>query len=89
MLAVVLAHVGLIAGFSLLRRKNQALPLLTGLVDGKGPDLAKRNHVWLAAMLLLAVLAFFVWVWHQSPRGLIPAQGWAQSSPERGHDDDD
>jgi len=60
MLTVVLVHVGLIAGFSLLRRKNQALPMLTVLVDGKGPDLAKRNDVWLAAMMLLAVLAFFV-----------------------------
>jgi len=83
MLAIVLAHVGLIAGLSLLRRKNQALPMLTGHVDGAGPDLAKRNHGWLAAMLLLlAVVAFVAWEWQQAPGGLIPAQGWAQSSPD-------
>ena len=49
MLAVVLAHVGLIAVLSLLRRKNQALPMLTGRAAGPGPDLAKRNHGILAA----------------------------------------
>ncbi|MCB2030819.1 MAG: cytochrome b/b6 domain-containing protein, partial [Rhodoferax sp.] len=43
---LVLAHVGLIAGLSVLRRKNQALPMLTGRVAGSGPDLARRNHGW-------------------------------------------
>ena len=89
MLAIVLAHVGLIAGLSVLRRKNQALPMLTGQVDGAGPNLVKRNHLWLAAVVLLAVIAFLGWAWQQSPGGLIPAQGWTQSSHDRGHDDDD
>jgi cytochrome b len=87
MLAIVLGHVGLIAGLSLLRSKNQALPMLTGHVHGTGPDLAKRNHGWLAAMLLLAVVAFVTWEWQQAPGGLIPAQGWALSSPDQDHDD--
>lgn len=89
MLAIVLAHVGIIAGLSVLRRKNHALPMLTGHVDGAGPDLATRNHAWLAAMLLLAVMTFFAWEWQQSPSGLIPAQGWAQPAPDRGRDDGD
>lgn len=87
-LAVVLAHLGLIVGLSVLRRKNQALPMLTGKVDGAGPDLVKHNHAWLAALLLLAVLAFAAWQWRQSPAGLLPSQGWTQSAPDR-HDDDD
>lgn len=90
MLAVVLTHLALIAALSFLRQKNQALPMMTGHVDGTGPDLVKRNHAWLAALLLLAALAYIGWEWRQSPGGLIPAQGWEQSSPDRdGADDDD
>ncbi len=89
MLAAVLLHVGLIAALSVLRRKNQALPMLTGQVDGAGPDLVKRNHGWLAALLLLAVVAFFAWSWQDAPRGLVPATGWVQSAPDGRHDDDD
>jgi cytochrome b len=56
-LLVVLAHLALIAGLSVLRRKNQALRMLTGRVAGPGPNLVQKNRVWLAAGLLLAVLA--------------------------------
>jgi len=88
-LFVVLAHLALIAGLSLLRRKNQALPMLTGRIDGKGPDLVQKNRAWLATLLLLAVLAFGAWEWQQSSHGLIPARAW-NSSPAAGqaHDDD-
>jgi cytochrome b len=92
MLAVVLAHVALIAAFSLLRRKNQAQPMLTGRVEGTGPDLAKRNHAWLAALLLIAVLAFWSWEWQQSPDGLVSASAWSElASDQRSdhHRDDD
>ncbi|WP_341916787.1 cytochrome b/b6 domain-containing protein [Polaromonas sp. YR568] len=87
-LFVVLAHLALIAGLSLLRRKNQALPMLTGRIDGKGPDLVQKNRAWLAALLLLAVLAFGAWEWQQSPNGLISNK--ASNSPTAGqaHDDD-
>lgn len=83
-LFVVLAHLALIAGLSLLRRKNQALPMLTGRIDGKGPDLVQKNRVWLAALLLLAVLAFGAWEWQQSPNGLISGN----PASSRAHDDD-
>jgi cytochrome b len=88
-LAVVLAHLGLLLGLSLLRRKNQALPMLTGRIAGTGPDLARRNHGGLAALLLVAVLGFWAWQWQQSPQGLLPVQGAATLAGERGHDDDD
>ena len=91
MLTVVLAHVALIAAFSLLRRKNQALPMLSGRVEGSGPDLAKKNHAWLAALLLLSVLAFGAWQWQQSPNGLIPSAAWSGGGlgHDRDQDDDD
>lgn len=87
-LFVVLAHLTLIAGLSLVRRTNQARPMLTGRIDGKGPDLVQKNRVWLAALLLLAVLAFGAWEWQQSSQGLTLAR--AGNSPASGqvHDDD-
>lgn len=68
MLTVVLAHIGLIAFLSLLRRKNQALPMLTGRAAGGGPDLAKRNHGVLALVVLTGVLAFWGWQWREAPQ---------------------
>jgi cytochrome b len=91
-LVVVLAHLALIAALSLLRRKNQAAPMLTGRVEGAGPDLVKHNHAWLAALLLVAVLGYWAWEWQQSPNGLISAQSLSSLTSgqgrDRDHDDD-
>jgi cytochrome b len=73
-LAVVLVHVGLIAVLSLLRRKNAASPMLTGHTPGPGPDLVKRNHAWLAGLLLVAVVSFWTWQWQQSPTPATPGE---------------
>ena len=70
-LGVVLAHLAMIAGLSALRRKNQALPMLTGRTEGAGPDLVKHNARWLALLVLLSVLAYWTWEWRQSPDGLL------------------
>ena len=70
-LGVVLAHLALIAGLSALRRKNQALPMLTGRTEGAGPDLVKHNARWLALLVLLSVLAYWTWEWQQSSDGLL------------------
>ncbi len=87
--AVVLGHIALIVAMSLLRRRNQAAPMLTGRIDGAGPHLVKHNHAWLAALLLAGVLAFIGWQWQQSPQGLISAQDLTQIGSDRHHDDDD
>ncbi|MES2632061.1 MAG: cytochrome b/b6 domain-containing protein [Pseudomonadota bacterium] len=84
MLAVVLSHLGLILALSILRRRNQAMPMITGRMPGNGPDLVQRKRTWLAALLLLAVLSYGAWEWQQSPDGLLA--GSANSSHER--DDD-
>ncbi|MEO8297547.1 MAG: hypothetical protein ABI574_07020 [Burkholderiales bacterium] len=65
-LTLVLAHLALIAGLSILRRQNLALPMLTGRVRGNGPNLVRHNRAWLAGLLLLAVLAFVI-SWTTSP----------------------
>jgi hypothetical protein len=87
-LALALAHLGLIAGLSLLRRKNQAQPMLTGRVDGPGPDLVQRNHAGLAALLLAAVLGFVAWQWQATPNGLLPAGKAAAAWSQHEGDDD-
>ncbi len=86
---LVLAHLALIIGLSLLRRKNQALPMWTGRVEGKGPDLAGRNHGWLAIVLLTGVLAFWSWQWQQSPAGLLGSSpsGMSRNGSHEEHDD--
>lgn len=78
-LAIVLGHLALIAGLSLLRRRNQAHAMLTGRVEGAGPDLVKRNRTWLAATVLLGAIAFAVWVWPEASAG----SGSTQSASDR------
>ena len=85
LLGMVLVHIGLIALLSLLRRKNQALPMLTGRVPGAGPDIAKNNHGFLAALVLACVLGFWAWQWQTAPQ--VPPQDAAYSR-EHHHDDD-
>ena len=63
MLALVLAHLGLVLAGSLLRRQNQALTMITGRVPGKGPDVARRNLLPLGVLVLIAVMSFWVWQW--------------------------
>lgn len=86
LLLVVLAHIALIAGLSVLRRKNQAMPMLTGRVEGKGPDLVPKNRAWLAALLLIAALAFGARQWQQSPSGWTAGSTSAQRQQQ--HEDD-
>lgn len=69
LLAVVLAHVALVLGLSVLRRRNLVAPMLSGRSPGRGPDLVKRNHAGLGALILAAVLGFWAWQWHSAPAG--------------------
>ncbi len=87
-LAVVLAHLGLIALLSVLRRQNLALPMLTGRLPGSGPSPVRHNRVWLAVAVLLAVLAFGAWQWQDSPRGLVPGLGTGSALVQGGDHDD-
>ncbi len=86
MLAFVLVHIGLIVLLSLLRRKNQALPMLTGRVAGSGPDLAKGNHSILAVVVLACVLGFWGWQWTEAPKGVAAPQGTARIDNQRDND---
>ncbi|GAP38777.1 hypothetical protein ISF6_5330 [Piscinibacter sakaiensis] len=66
-LALVLAHLGLLALLGLLRRQNPALPMLSGRVPGSGPDRVTHDRAGLAVLLLLAALAFGAWQLSAAP----------------------
>jgi cytochrome b len=66
LLFVVLAHLALVVGLSLLRRRNLVTPMITGRTAGRGPDVIKRNAAWLGALLLAGVLAFWVSQWQDA-----------------------
>ena len=90
LLALVLGHIALVAGLSLLRRRNLAGPMLTGRTPGRGPDLVKRNHLWLGVLLLAAVLGFWAWQWQTAPAGGgLDGAGTAQHERRSSPDDDD
>lgn len=72
-LAVVLAHIGAVVALSLIRRQNQARPMLSGRVPGAGPDLARRNHGLLALLILAAAVGFLAWQVQSTPQGLWPS----------------
>lgn len=60
-LGVVLAHLGLLTIVSLMRRENYPLRMLSGHAPGAGVSPVKSNRVWLAVLLLAAVVGFGVW----------------------------
>ena len=84
MLMVVLAHIGVVLGLSLLRRRNLVAPMLTGRTAGAGPDLVRRPFSGVAALLLAAVLAFWACQWQTAP---LPGDG--AHAAQSHHDDDD
>jgi hypothetical protein len=88
LLLVVLGHIGLVLALSAWRRQNHAWPMLTGRTAGPGPDLVKRNHGWLAALMLVAVMGFWGWQWTQAPVGEGPA-ATSHVHDHDHHDDDD
>ena len=86
-LAVVLAHLGLIAGVSLLRRHNHAGPMISGRTPGAGPDLVKQNLTPLALLIVAAVAAFWWLQWQGAP-AVTPFRAEA-AALARDHDDED
>jgi hypothetical protein len=87
MLALVLLHLSLLALLSLMRRQNQARPMLTGRIPGAGPDLVPADRRALAVLLLAAVVGFATWQW-QWQQSATPLGGKPAGHAARWHDDD-
>jgi cytochrome b len=62
-----IVHIALVLGFSLLRKRNLALTMLTGKIAGPGPSLVQNNRAWLALMMLITVCAFSAYEFQQMP----------------------
>lgn len=93
LLVMVLAHIGLLIGASVLRRRNVLMPMLTGKTAGQGADLVKRNHGFLAVLILVAVLGFWSWQWRQAPADTSQVDNKGHrieaNDAHRGHQNDD
>jgi Prokaryotic cytochrome b561 len=63
-LGLVLLHLAMLVAVGWARRQNPALPMLTGRVPGRGPDLVPRQRWVLAALVLGGALAFGAWQWN-------------------------
>ena len=87
MLLAVGGHVATVVLLTWGRTGNPVRPMLTGRVEGKGPDLVKHNLVSVAIVLLLLAASFWSWqTWqyihdpqfmHQ-PRWLHPEGGYQE-----------
>jgi cytochrome b len=77
-LMLVLAHLALLGLAMALRRRNLALSMWNGRQEGAGPDLVRRPWRGIAALVVVAVLAWWTWSWLDSPRGLIPPGSLSQ-----------
>lgn len=86
LLMLVIAHLVLIAIVSRQRKQNLALTMVTGRTPGNGPDIARRNHGLIAALVIASVLAFWGWSWQQAPT---EAEIAAMSAEDDEHDEDD
>lgn len=85
-LAVVLGHIGLIVVTSLLRKSNLAATMITGRQKAAGPDVVKRNRVWLGLLIAVAVAGYWVYAWQTAPAP--DAATAATVSTQKHHEDD-
>lgn len=86
LLLLVLAHLGLVLGLSLLRRQNLALPMISGKTPGRGPDLVQRNLLPLGLAIAALVLAFWAWQWQQEAPAAGPDGATTSGSRQLRHE---
>jgi cytochrome b len=92
MLLAVLGHVCAVLLLSMLQQRNLAVPMLSGRVPGRGPDLVRHNLGWLAILLLALVLGFWGWQWQAAKTRLEAADttsGWLHPTGGRSQSKDD
>lgn len=88
LLVLVLAHIALVMLGWVLRSGASWTQMISGRVSGRGPDLVPHNRVWLAALMLAGVLAFWAYQWQGAPSGQADL-GAMQQRHSYSDDDDD
>ncbi|HUX91313.1 MAG TPA: cytochrome b/b6 domain-containing protein [Gallionellaceae bacterium] len=83
MLAVVLIHIAGVIVSSVLHRENLVRSMITGFKSAKPDEAISRPYFWLGAVILAAVLAF--WVGYPATGLITPA---ADTAPEQHPHDD-
>ena len=57
---LVIGHLTLIMLLSVLRSKNQAMPMITGKMEGVGPDLIRKDHGLIACLLIATITGWWL-----------------------------
>jgi len=83
MLAVVLIHIAGVIVSSVLHRENLVRSMITGFKSARPDEGIRRSHRWLGAIILGAVVAF----WLAYP-ATVPVAPEAESAHTEQHDDD-
>lgn len=89
MLALVLVHVAGVLLGSWLDRENLVKAMFTGRKTGPARKAISRSYAWVAAILLIGVLAFWAWQWQAAPASANAAATSPASSGEHRDGDDD
>jgi cytochrome b len=89
MLALVIVHVvGVLLG-SWLERENLVKAMFTGRKTGPARDEIPGSRAWMAALMIVAIAAFWVWQWQAAPAGNAVAGHSIPGSGEHRDGDDD
>ena len=88
-LMLVIAHLGLLVMGFRRQGTTQVMSMVSGRMPGKGPDLVHHNRVWLGALILMCVLAFWAWQWQTRPAPTDHPITHATHAQHGHHTDDD
>lgn len=88
-LMLVITHLGLLVMGFKRQGTTQVMSMVSGRMPGKGPDLVHHNRVWLGALILMCVLAFWAWQWQTRPAPTDHPITHATHAQHGHHTDDD
>ncbi len=89
MLALVAVHVAAVVGSSLLHRENLVRPMITGYKSGAANEGIRTARWGFAALVMVAVIAWWWTQWQSAPRPPAANQSVGASAERSAHADSD